>query len=180
MPRHIAFALACACASLTPAYAHVVVHPSEGAAGSYFQTEFVVPHGCGDSPTVALRIRIPDGVLSARPQMKPGWAVSIKIHKLDKPIKGPEGKILDERVDEVEWRGGPLPVDQFDTFGLMMKLPDTPGETLYFPVEQECQKGASHWTEIPASSGDMHTGGHDHGGNAMKHPAPAIRILPAS
>ncbi|HWU67794.1 MAG TPA: YcnI family protein [Stenotrophobium sp.] len=178
MMRHLAFALACACAPLAPAYAHVVAHPAEGTAGSYFQTEFVVPHGCGDSPTVVLRVHIPDGVLSAKPQVKPGWAVSIRTRNLDKPIKGPEGKMLDQLVDEVEWRGGPLPVDQFDTFGLMVKLPDTPGQTLYFPVEQECLEGSSQWTEIPATSGGMDMGGHAHGGT-MKHPAPAIRILPA-
>lgn len=179
MNRYIAVALACACASLTPAYAHIVAHPSEGIAGRYFQTEFVVPHGCGDSPTTALRIHIPAGVLSAKPQMKPGWSVSIKIRKLDKPLKGPEGKMLSERVDEVEWRGGPLPIDQFDTFGLMLKLPDTPGKTLYFPAEQECQNGANHWTEIPATPDSAHSSGHEHGGHMMKFPAPAIRILPA-
>ena len=50
-----------------------------------------------------------------------------------------------------------------------MKLPDKPGETLYFPTVQECEKGVHRWIEIPAagkSRGDY------------KEPAPFLRLLP--
>ncbi|MGH8461094.1 MAG: YcnI family protein [Stenotrophobium sp.] len=177
MSRYTAFALACACACLTPAYAHVVANPAQGAAGSYLQTAFTVSHGCKGSPTIALRIHIPEGALTAKPQMKPGWSVTIKTRKLNPPVQGPRGKTLSERVDEIEWRGGPLPDSLYDTFGLIVKLPDTPGKTLYFPVEQECQSGANHWTEIPAVNAGSHA--HDHGEGAMEHPAPSVRITPA-
>ena len=49
------------------------------------------------------------------------------------------------------WRGGSLPDNLYDTFGLLMKLPDAAGKTLYFPVVQECEKGVHRWIEIPAA-----------------------------
>jgi len=50
----------------------------------------------------------------------------------------------------VIWHGGPLPVDEFDTFGLLMKLPNNP-TTLYFRTVQDCQKGSTRYTNTPAA-----------------------------
>jgi uncharacterized protein YcnI len=60
-----------------------------------------------------------------------------------------------------------LPVDQFDQFGISMKLPDTPGP-LYFPVTQTCEQGANAWTVIPAD------------GAATQRPAPKLMLVPAA
>jgi uncharacterized protein YcnI len=58
----------------TPAFAHVVAAPDEAKAGSYTAIAFRVGHACaaGDT-TLKVRIEIPAGVASARPQPKPGW-----------------------------------------------------------------------------------------------------------
>src|SRR4029078_10451568 len=56
-----------------PASAHISVQPKEASADSYFQLAFSVPHGCDGSATVALRVKMPDGIISTKPQMKPGW-----------------------------------------------------------------------------------------------------------
>jgi uncharacterized protein YcnI len=152
-----------------PALAHVTANPNEAAADSYFQAAFTVPHGCAGSPTVVVRMKIPDGVISVKPQMKPGWEAAIKRRKLEKPIDAGHGRMITETVDEVSWRGGPLPDTMYDTFGLVMKLPDRPGETLYFPFVQECTEGVHRWIGIPAPGQKW---------NDVREPAPFIRLRP--
>ena len=151
----------------TPAAAHVTVQSADAAADSYAQLTFTVPHGCDGSATKALRVKLPDGILSAKPQMKPGWQVQIKTRKLDVAVAGPHGKSVSEVVDEVDWRGGPLPDNLYDTFGLVVRLPDNVGQTLYFPAVQECEKGVARWIEIPTSS---------HSADKLHAPAPAVRL----
>lgn len=150
-----------------PASAHVTVQPADAAADSYAQLIFTVPHGCNGSATKALRVKLPDGILSAKPQMKPGWRVEIKTRKLDTAVAGPHGKSVSEVIDEVDWRGGPLPDNLYDTFGLVVRLPDKAGQVLYFPAVQECEQGVARWIEIPTSS---------HSADKLHAPAPAVRL----
>jgi uncharacterized protein YcnI len=157
--------------SLPVAHAHITAQPNEAPAGVYFQTAFTVPHGCGSEPTVAVRVKIPDGVISVKPQMKPGWEVSIKTRKLDKPIDAGHGQSISETVDEIRWQGGPLPHTHYDTFGLVMKLPEMPGQTLYFPFVQECRQGVHRWIGIPAAGQKW---------NDVREPAPFIRLKPSA
>jgi len=160
--------LAAALAGLTgPAAAHVTAQPNEAPAGAYFQAAFTVPHGCRGSATVAVRIKIPNGVVAVKPQMRPGWDASVTMRKFEKPVDAGHGRVTTEAIDEVVWRGGPLPDDQYDSFGLVMKLPDAAGQTLYFPVVQECREGIQRWMEIPA-------GGKTWGD--LSEPAPFIRL----
>jgi len=151
-----------------PALAHVTVSPKEAAAGGYVQAAFSVSHGCKGSATVAVRIKLPEGVLSVKPQMKPGWTVDIKTRKVE---GGPllHGKVVNETVDEVAWRGGPLPDHLYDSFGLQMKTPDGAGQTLYFPVVQECEQGVNRWIEIPAAGQSA---------DKLHEPAPVLRLKP--
>jgi uncharacterized protein YcnI len=153
--------------ALVPASAHVTATPNEGIAGTYFQTAFTVPHGCSGSPTIALRVKIPEGVISIKPQVKPGWQIEIKNRKLDTPIDAGHGNKITETVDEVAWRGGQLPDIYYDTYGLVMKLPDTAGKTIYFPFVQECKEGVHRWITIPAAGQKWHE---------VKEPAPFIRL----
>jgi uncharacterized protein YcnI len=139
-----------------PAYAHVVAAPGEAKAGSFSAVAFRVGHACatGDA-TLKLRVEIPDGVASARPQPKTGWTIEI-----DK-----DG----DRATAITWAGR-LPDDQFDDFALLMKLPAQPG-TLVFPVIQTCEKGESQWTEIPDPQRP---------GEKLTRPAPTVRLTPAT
>ncbi len=151
-----------------PANAHVTANPNQGAANSYFQTSLRIGHGCSGSPTVAVRVKLPDGISSVRPQMKAGWAIEIKMRKLDKPVDAGHGRMVSEVVDEVIWRGGSLPDAYYDDFGLVVRLPEKAGTTLYFPVVQECQQGAHRWIEIPQGSqkwGDL------------REPAPFVTVI---
>lgn len=147
-----------ACAA-APALAHIVADPAAAPGGAYQVIRFRVGHGCGEAATTALRVETPAGLAQARPQPKPGWALSIA---REPAAGGGEG-----RVAAVTWRGE-LPADQFDEFALLVKLPETPGP-LYFPTVQTCGGEEAQWTEIPEA-----------GETGLSHPAPAVQVTPAT
>jgi uncharacterized protein YcnI len=97
-----------------------------------------------------MRIDIPAEINIARPQPKPGWALTITRQRLAKPIQSEGGQIT-ERVSSITWTGK-LPADQFDEFAVMMKLPPR-GGALYFPVLQTCVKGERRWVDLPKAGG---------------------------
>jgi uncharacterized protein YcnI len=152
------------------ASAHVTATVDNGAAGSYFQTSFRVPHGCTGSPTIAIRIKIPDGVIAVKPQLKPGWALEIKRRALLQPVDAGHGVQIVDTVDEVIWRGGPLEDAYYDDFGVVMKLPEASGQTLWFPLVQECQQGVHRWIEIPADGQNW---------GDLREPAPFVKVRAA-
>ena len=137
------------------AQAHVVAAPGEAKAGSYSAIAFRVGHACaaGDT-TLKLRVEIPDGVASARPQPKPGWTLDIEK--------------AGDRATAITWTGR-LPDDQFDDFAVLMKLPTT-ATTLTFPATQTCEKGESQWIEIPDPQRPD---------EKLTRPAPTVRLTPA-
>jgi uncharacterized protein YcnI len=151
-----------------PALAHVELETSKAPANSSFKLVFMVPHGCAGSPTVGLRVRIPDGVIRAKPMPKYGWTLTTVAEKLATPVDY-EGTKLTEDIREIDWTKGNLPDDFYDEFVIVAKLPDTPGQTIYFPVIQQCAKGETRWIEIPAQ-----------GQNAddLKRPAPSVTLGP--
>lgn len=156
-------ALAAASAAPGAASAHIVLSPDHAVAGGYYAGVFRVSHGCDGSPTVALRVEIPTGVVTAKPQPKPGWTLEIEREPLASPVKGEGGRAITQRVKAITWRGR-LPDDDFDTFGVTAKLP--PGSALlYFPAVQTCETGAMRWTDIPAPGQAWH---------AVPHPAPVL------
>jgi uncharacterized protein YcnI len=168
--KPIILASALLVAAAGSAHAHVTANPAEGPADSYFRTALRIGHGCSGAATTAVRVKIPDGVMSVRPQAKSGWTIEIKMRTLAKPIEIGHGRSVTETVDEVAWRGGPLSDQHFDEFGLSMRLPAGAGQTLYFPVVQECEQGVHRWIEIPAAGekwGDL------------KEPAPFIKLIAA-
>jgi uncharacterized protein YcnI len=153
------------------ARAHIVADPSEAPAATSFRTAFRVTHGCKGSPTTALSIRMPEGVLSAKPMVKPGWTIEIKTRPLDTPVAGPHGIVIRNAVTEIIWQGGRLENNQFDDFVVMVSLPDRAGETLYFPTLQTCEKGTTNWNGIPAAGQAWHD---------LPEPAPFITLKPAA
>lgn len=160
------FAAACALvfAVVSAAQAHVVFAEPEARPNSYFAGFLRVSHGCGSSPTRAVRVEIPEGVNIARPQPKPGWTLEIERARLAAPIQS-EGGAITERVTAITWRGD-LPADQFEQFGIMMRLPDRAGP-LYFPVIQTCAEGEQRWTQIPAAGAAWHS---------VPRPAPVLTL----
>lgn len=159
--------LLASCLVAGPAFAHVTANPDQGTAGKYFETAFRVSHGCEGSDTVSVSIKLPKGMITAKPQAKAGWTVEVKKSKLDKPVPAAHGKMADEQVDEIIWSGGKLADGEYDTFGVLMKLPEKAGETLWFPITQVCEKGKLNWVEIPAQGQQWHD---------VKSPAPFVKL----
>jgi uncharacterized protein YcnI len=151
-----------------PARAHVTLDRNEAPADSFFNAMVNVPHGCEGSPTLKVRVRIPEGVIGVKPQPKASWELAIRKEKLAQPMVESHGRTITEVVAEVTWTGKLLD-ENFEQFGLHMRLPNKPNETLYFPTVQECETGVHRWIEIPAagkSRGDY------------KEPAPFLRLTP--
>ncbi|MFM2414794.1 MAG: hypothetical protein RI911_487 [Candidatus Parcubacteria bacterium] len=94
------------------ASAHVVVLPKEAPAESYQTFTMGVPVE-RETPTVSVRLVIPDGVISVRPNVKPGWKIETK--KVTVAEK--------EQVTEITWIGGTIPTGLRDEFIFSAKTP---------------------------------------------------------
>lgn len=149
-------ALATALAAPTAAFAHVTVTPTTASSGTYQVLRFGVGHGCDDRPTTALRLLMPAGVVTARPQPKPNWALGVE------KAPGASGG-----VTAITWRGR-LPSDQFDEFVVLVKLPAGTGP-LAFPAEQSCGATVTHWNETVAPDAPR-----------PSHPSPTVILAPAT
>ncbi|MEA2939910.1 MAG: periplasmic copper chaperone [Bradyrhizobium sp.] len=163
----IAFAAA---ATASSAEAHITLENRQATPGSYFKAVFAVPHGCAGSPTIKIRVRIPDGVIAVKPMPKPGWTLETVKGKYSTSYEL-HGATITEGVKEVVWSGGRLADDNYDEFVLASFLTGSlkPNSTLYFPVVQECEQGTSRWIEIPQEGKPAHD---------TKSPAPGIKLMP--
>jgi uncharacterized protein YcnI len=173
-PRLLLPAAVFAAFALAPlaAAAHPSLQPREAKVGAPYRAVISIPHGCDGSATVKLRVVIPDGVIGVKPMLKPGWTISTVRGPYARSYPYYHGQTLAEGVKEVIW-SGTLPDDLFDDFVFSAFLADTlpVGQKLYFPTYQECEKGQSRWTEVPAQGQDAH---------ALAAPAPGIMLLPAA
>ncbi len=151
------------------ATAHVGTEPGSVEAGKSATVGFRVGHGCDGSPTLLVRMQIPDGVVGVKPEAMPGWDIETVLGPIE-PYDS-HGTTIAEGVKEITWSGGSLPDDQFAVFAIRATFPDTPGETLYFPVIQQCETGSHEWIEIPEEGQD----GHD-----LESPAPTLELVAAT
>ena len=161
--------------AVSPVSAHISLETKQAAIGSAYKAVFAVPHGCKGSPTIKIRVQIPEGVIAVKPMPKAGWNVEAISGKYTAEYDY-HGTKLSEGVKEVVWSGGKLPDHNYDEFVISTFLtaglkPDT---TLYFPVVQECEQGISRWIDIPAEGQPGQTG-HDEG---SKSPAPGVKLMP--
>jgi hypothetical protein len=139
----------------TPASAQIVLTQPRFEAGQKFAAFFKVEHGCGGSPTVSLRVEIPEGVAVLDTPPKPGWTVH------------PEGE--KGNISAVTWRGR-LDPKASDQFGLFVKLPPNAG-AVYFPALQHCEKGELRWDGIPRAGQSPRD---------IAHPAPMLQLTAAT
>ena len=167
LPRFVTASLVAAgLLVLTPvASAHVVLVQKAVPVSTYYRAQFMVGHGCEGSPTVSVQVDIPDGVPVARPQPKAGWTLTYETAELAEPAMV-HGKPKTEGIRRVVWRGGPLPDEQYEEFGMMLFLAK-PGR-LHFRVLQTCERGANDWAGVAAE-----------GGPKPAFPAATLDVLPA-
>lgn len=158
--------------SALPAAAHVTVTPvGETPAGGYAVLTFAWGHGCDGSPTTRIAIQIPEGINTASPTQVAGWTVQKKMEKLDPPVQDSHGNELTERVGQIVYTADtPLQDGYRAAMDVQVALPDTPGETLAFPVVQTCQQGETAWTQIPQEGQDP---------EELDTPAPEITVTEA-
>ena len=81
------------------------------------------------------------------------------------------GKMYNEDVRSITWKGGRLPNDFYEYFQFRVKLPNLlegeESKKLYFPVYQKCTHHTKNeWIEIPTYEGER-----------MPRPAPYIKII---
>lgn len=128
-----------------PAAAHVTAHPDR-AESPFVKTDIRVGHGCDGSPTTAVRVRIPEGVESATPQVVPGWDI-----ELTRDAAGEQEAEEAGRITEVAWVGGPLPDEHLQEFGVRLHIGEDAPEVVWLPTVQECEEGEHRWVGIPDS-----------------------------
>ena len=166
-PLAVMLMLASACAN-----AHVSLETTQAPVGASYKGVLRAPHGCGSSPTIRVQVRIPEGFVGVKPMPKAGWTLETTRAPYGKAYATPHAN-LTEGVREISWSGGRLQDDWYDefTFTGTFAADLTPGTTLYFPVVQDCEKGAERWIEIPADGASAHD---------LKAPAPGLLLLPAA
>ena len=173
MLRQIVLGAAGAFACLSAASAHVTLERAEAQVSASYKAVLRVPHGCSGTPTTAIRVRLPAGIIAVKPMPKPGWQLAVTTGKYPKPYTL-RGAPVTEGVTEISWSGGKLLDAHYDEFVFVGTIAEelNGGQTIHFPVVQECEKGIHRWIEIP-------TGKHSHGhGAGSAEPAPALRLLP--
>lgn len=157
-------------ATILPAVAHVSLETATAKMASNYKAVLRVPHGCDGKATVAIRVRLPEGVISVKPMPKAGW----KIEK----TRGEYAKAYDyygepqtSGMRELTWSGGNLADDEYDEFVFRAYITDAfkPGQVIAFPVVQECAGGATtRWIEVPVAGKVA---------DDYEHPAPAVTVV---
>lgn len=153
-----------------PAAAHITVSPGTAPSEGYTTQTFQVPHGCEESPTTQVRIRIPRSVSSATPAVHPLWKVTTKEGPKD-PVEL-HGEKITRGVSEIAYTARqPLAPDRLDLLPVSLKMPaGKEGEPVYFPVIQRCQEGETAWIQTPAEGESE---------DDLESPAPAIELTAA-
>lgn len=150
-----------------PAFAHASLTPSEAANGSTAKVAITVPHGCDGAPTDTVIVRLPEGFVSAKPQVKAGWTLDITEGDYQGTYEV-HGSPVTSGALEVKWSGGSLPDNAFDEFVIRGSLEGFAAETaLPFVVTQLCGTASVSWDQVAAPGEDAH---------ALEHPAPTLRV----
>lgn len=142
------------------ANAHVGVTPDQVDAEQYTVLSFAFSHGCGESPTTALDIEIPEGVLSVAPTVQAGWQVEVERDANDsarRVVFTPDTPIGHGLRGEVSMSA------RFDA-----SLADS---DVAFPVVQRCVEGVNEWTQLAAEGQNPHD---------LDSPAPVVAVGPAA
>jgi len=161
----LALTLAAILAAIGTARAHVTLDQSSMPADSFLRVAIRVPHGCDGAATTGIRLQIPEGFRNVKPMPLAGWTLTL-VAGADTASTGGHGESAP--VKEVAWRGGNLPAAFYQEFVLRLQTPKEAGQTVYFPIVQECEGGkVTRWIERPTRPGEP-----------LRAPAFAVRILP--
>jgi periplasmic copper chaperone A len=152
------------------AQAHVVFNQTNVAPAALTTLELRVTHGCAGSSTKEVRVKLPEGVSRVTPRALAGWQMAETKRTLPTPVVL-HGETITQTVDTIIWSGGSFPDFAYQQFEVRAMMPNTPGQTLYFPVEQICESGSTSWSQIPATPA---------GWGALRDPAPFVTLSSGS
>ncbi|MGK2955622.1 MAG: YcnI family copper-binding membrane protein [Solirubrobacterales bacterium] len=147
------------------AVAHVTVSPEEAPSEGYAMLNITVPHGCEQSPTTSVSVKMPPQVISATPGVVAGWSIKATEGKLPEPAEQ-HGEKITEGVRQVTWTGGPLASDQLQQFPLSVAFAGEEGEVAEFKTIQTCANGSETAWIQPTIEGE----------EEPEHPAPAVTL----
>lgn len=126
-------------------FAHVTVKPAQIGVGE--RTNFVVSVPTEeDVPTTQVRLVIPEGMKSVRPNVAPGWNIQV--------IKTGEGEA--QRVSEVIWSGGSIPADQRNEFVFSAQAPSNETELSWKAYQTYANGVVVAWDTDPKTISDTH------------------------
>lgn len=108
--------------SVSPAFAHVAVKPSEVGMAAFETFTVGVPNE-KEVATTALRLVIPQGLEHVSANVKPGWRISMKHGEAAEPHDSTQAGHSDEPVVEISWTGGSIPAGLRDDFLFSAKSP---------------------------------------------------------
>ena len=137
------------------AQAHVTLNPRTAVANSFARMDVRVPNERDETATRTVVVTFPDGFYSVSVKRVWGWTATITMKDLATPIQSEDGPIT-ERVHKVTWRANSaddrIAPHFFEEFGLSMRIPNVPGQTLTFPASQYYSDGEIvRWTGAPSA-----------------------------
>src|SRR2546421_7996335 len=116
MFRELVLGAAGVAAFVGAASAHVTLETREAPVGAPYKAVLRVPHGCDGAATIAVRMRVPEGMIAVKPMPKPGWKIETVTGQYPKTYSYFHGAKLTEGVVEVSFSGGSLPAGYYDEF----------------------------------------------------------------
>lgn len=125
--------------SAIPAFAHVVVTPNQVGVAKFQTFDVGVPaeDDKSSTPTVSVRLVLPDGLKEVTPTLLPGWTVNTK----------KDG----DNVTEIDWTNGSIPTGFRQDFTFSAQVPANP-VTLKWKAYQTYQDGTLvSWDADPSS-----------------------------
>ena len=143
-------------ASTSAAMSHPWFVTDKANANSQYASILNIPHGCDANGTIKLTMKLPDGITDAKAENSEKWKTTTKTTATGTSL--------------VIWEGGPQPSTENGEFKISFKIGDVkPGQIIYFPVIQNCEKGGSYrWIEFPTEGVDEY---------GLETPAPLIEIV---
>ena len=100
MIRHLALTMTGIFCIAGSAQAHITLEQAEVVSGKAYKAVLRVGHGCEGKATVRIRVKIPEGLLSAKPMPKAGWTVE-KIRGTYEKSYDLYGKSVKEGLTEI-------------------------------------------------------------------------------
>ena len=114
-----------------PAGAHVSGRATAVTPDGSTTVQFAYDHGCGTSPTIGLRVKLPADTTAVNPGDAPtGWVGAV------------EGDVL-------SWSGPPVPDGRAARYTATMRLVGNEGDQVALPTIQQCAQGTNDWIELP-------------------------------